>query len=168
MPLDASHDEEIATFQDFLKTRGLKLTSQRNILARKVFGTTRHFSAEDLLDELRREKRPISKATVYRTLSLLEASTLVDSIAYQRGNKLYAHAPAGGGARGQRVVCVACFKAVEFAEPALDALHESVARRHGFRAVAHAYRIYGVCDACAARGEGQADGAGAPSPASAR
>ena len=37
--------KEIAIFQEYLKTRGLKLTSQRNVIAKKVLGTHKHFSA---------------------------------------------------------------------------------------------------------------------------
>jgi Fur family ferric uptake transcriptional regulator len=147
------HEQGMAIFQDFLKSRGLKLTSQRSVLARKVFNTEKYFSAEELLEDSRREKRPISKATVYRTLALLEESTLINSIDFQRGHKFYEHARATG-APLQHVVCVECLAVVEFAEPALEALHERVARRLGFRAVSYAYKIYGVCAACAARGKG--------------
>jgi Fur family ferric uptake transcriptional regulator len=150
-----SHDQEVAIFQEFLKTRGLKLTSQRNIISRKVFGTHKHFSAEELLEDLRREKRPISKATVYRTLALLEEANLLNSIDFQRGYKFYEHTHIIGHEHHEHIVCVECFKVIEFTDPELETFHDRIARRLGFRVISHTYKIYGVCAACAARGKGQ-------------
>jgi Fur family ferric uptake transcriptional regulator len=152
------HEQEIAIFQEFLKTRGLKLTSQRNNIARKVFGTHKHFSAEELLDELRRERRAISKATVYRTLALLEGSNLINSIDFQRGFKFYEHTPIIGHAHHEHVVCVECFKVVEFTDPELETFHERIGKKLGFRVVSHTYKIYGVCASCAAKGREDAGG----------
>lgn len=159
MATDPSHDQELAIFQEFLKSRGLKLTSQRNVLARKVFGTHKHFSAEELLEELRREKRPISKATVYRTLALLEESNLINSIDFQRGYKFYEHTHIIGHEHHEHIVCVECFKVVEFTDPDLETFHDRIARRLGFRVLSHTYKIFGVCATCAARGKGQNLGA---------
>ena len=152
MAHDLGHDQEIAIFQDYLKTRGLKLTSQRSIIARKVFGTHKHFSAEELLENLKREKRAISKATVYRTLALLEESNLINSIYFQRGFKFYEHTAIIGHEHHEHIVCVECFKVVEFIEPELETFHERIAKKQGFRVVSHTYKIYGVCAACAAKG----------------
>src|SRR5438132_2169469 len=167
MPQRGAHDQEIAIFQEFLKTRGLKLTSQRNVLARRVFDTHKHFSAEELLEELKREKRPISKATVYRTLALLEESNLINSIDFQRGYKFYEHTHVIGHEHHEHIVCVECFKVIEFTDPDLETFHDRIARRLGFRVVSHTYKIYGVCPACAARGKGAALG-GERGPAAAK
>lgn len=149
-----AHAQEIAIFQEFLKGRGLKLTSQRGIVARKVFGTHKHFSAEELIEDLRREKRPISKATVYRTLALLEESNLINSIDFQRGYKFYEHTHVIGHEHHEHIVCVECFKVVEFTDPDLETFHDRIARRLGFRVLSHTYKIYGVCAACAAKKHG--------------
>lgn len=58
----------------------------------------------------------------------------------------------------EHIVCVECFKVIEFTDPDLETFHDRIARRLGFRVVSHTYKIYGVCAACAARGKGQALG----------
>ena len=57
-----SADEQVRIFQIYLRKTGLKLTAQRNAIARKVFGTRRHFSAEELIESLRKGRRSVSKA----------------------------------------------------------------------------------------------------------
>jgi len=145
---------EIAIFQEYLKTRGLKLTSQRNVIAKKVLGTHKHFSAEELLSDLKGEKRRISKATVYRTLALLEESNLINSIDFQRGYKFYEHTHLAGHEHHEHIVCIECFKVIEFTDPELETFHDRIARRLGFQVVSHTYKIFGVCQACVARGKG--------------
>jgi Fur family ferric uptake transcriptional regulator len=148
--------KELAIFQEYLKTRGLKLTSQRNVIAKKVLGTHKHFSAEELLEDLKGEKRAISKATVYRTLALLEESNLINSIDFQRGYKFYEHTHLAGHEHHEHIVCIECFKVIEFTDPELETFHDRIARRHNFSVVSHTYKIFGVCPTCAARGRGPA------------
>jgi Fur family ferric uptake transcriptional regulator len=148
---DPAHTREIAIFEEYLRKRGLKLTLQRSTLARKVFDTARHFSAEELLEELSREKKRISKATLYRTLALLEEANLITSIDFGRGFKFYEHAHAIGHEHHEHLVCIECFKIVEFMNPELETFHERIARSHGFRVLSHTYKIYGICSACAAK-----------------
>ena len=58
-------------FIDFLGTRNLRLTSQRQAIIDTVFNTDKHFTAEELLEWSRAKDKSVSRATVYRTLPLL-------------------------------------------------------------------------------------------------
>ncbi len=52
-----------------LSKNGIRPTKQRMVLAKLLFeNDPRHFSAENLFDEVRKEDRKISLATVYNTL----------------------------------------------------------------------------------------------------
>ena len=56
-------------FYSFLKENGLKPTSQRNLIVKQLLnGRNRHFTAEDLYDEMKLKKIKISLATIYNTL----------------------------------------------------------------------------------------------------
>ncbi len=142
------HARELGILEEYLRRRGQKLTLQRAVVARKVFGTARHFSAEELLEELRRESKKTSKATLYRTLALLEEAGLITSIDFGRGFKFYEHTHAIGHEHHEHLVCIECFKIVEFTNPELETFHERIARSHGFHVLSHTYKIFGVCAAC--------------------
>lgn len=141
-------DGQVTIFQEFLRKQGLKLTAQRNAIAKKVFGTHRHFSAEELLDALRSEKRPISKATVYRTLNLLENAHLINSIDFQRGYKFYEHTDLVGHEHHEHILCVECHQVLEFQDKELETFHERIARKLGYEVISHTYKIFGLCPAC--------------------
>jgi len=146
-------EDQILRFRKHLRRRGLKLTSQRATVAREVFGTLQHFSAEELLDSLRQRTRAISKATVYRTLLLLEEARLITSIDFQRGYKLYERTHLAGHEHHEHVLCLGCDKIVEFQDPELETFHERIAKRLGFRVVSHTYKIFGLCEACDAKSD---------------
>ena len=68
------------SFERFLRTRSLKLTPQRARIFERAFATHEHFSAEKLYEWMRGEKGPrVSRATVYRTLGLLQEGGFVES-----------------------------------------------------------------------------------------
>jgi len=67
----------IEAFHEFLKDRDLKTTSQRDLIVKEIFlSPHQHFSADELLETVRKKDSSISRATVYRTLSLLLESSM--------------------------------------------------------------------------------------------
>lgn len=146
--------DEADTFQRFLRTQGLKLTSQRGAILERVLTIRKHFSAEELFESLRAETQGISKATVYRTLALLVQAGLLDEHDFERGHKLYERA--GNHAHHDHLICVSCSKIVEFHNDEIEALQEQVAREHGFETVSHTHQIFGVCPRCKREGGGRA------------
>src|ERR1700690_3365056 len=59
-------------FREFLATRRLRMTQEREELLAAIFHAPRHFEADDLIRTLKQRDGRVSRATVYRTLSLLE------------------------------------------------------------------------------------------------
>ena len=151
-PATTHPQRELSIFQEYLKTRGLKLTSQRNVIAKKVLGTHKHFSAEELLEDLKGEKRAISKATVYRTLALLVESHLLDSVDFERGYKLYERAL--GHMHHDHLICTECGRIVEFHDEAIEKAQAAVAEAHRFEVAWHTHKLYGLCASCRKKNHG--------------
>ena len=74
-------------FLDFLARKNLRLTGQRRAIIEAVFGTEKHFTAEELLKWARRRDESVSRATVYRTLPLLTESGLVREMDFGKDHK---------------------------------------------------------------------------------
>ncbi len=71
--------EPMERFEEFLQSRGKRVTQQRRIIVEQVFSRHDHFDADDLLDHLHRgdRGRMVSRPTVYRTLTeLVDAGLL--------------------------------------------------------------------------------------------
>ncbi|MES1213396.1 MAG: Fur family transcriptional regulator [Singulisphaera sp.] len=152
-----SHDFSLGTvdvnmtpvqrFEEFLQSRGKRVTQQRRIIVDQVFSHHEHFDADQLLDQLRKEARgqSVSRPTVYRTLSeLVDAGLLRKMVLNDRS--VYEHDY--GYPQHDHLHCEKCDKLIEFSSDEVRAIREAVARQHHFRASGHRLIIHGVCEDC--------------------
>ena len=73
-----------------LEKNGIRATTQRRVLAKLIFDKgKRHISAESLFDEVKREERKISMATVYNTLKQFTSLGLIREIVVDQNKSLY-------------------------------------------------------------------------------
>ena len=77
------------SLQEFLTSKGLRRTVQREAIIDAAFGTNEHFTAEELLVMARRIEKSVSRATVYRTLPLLVQSGLLHELDLGSDTKIY-------------------------------------------------------------------------------
>ncbi|GHB91034.1 Fur family transcriptional regulator [Cerasicoccus arenae] len=77
------------TFQQFLTSKGLRVTNQRIAIFDAAYGADDHYTAEDLLDRSRRIDASVSRATVYRSLPILVESSLIREVDVGLDNKYY-------------------------------------------------------------------------------
>lgn len=131
------------------RQRGCRWTAQRRLIVRTAFATHDHFTADELLERSRAHDRRVSRATVYRTLAVLEAAGFVDGLDTGAGGRRFEHVL--GHAHHDHMVCTACGTIVEFRDDALEARQEVAARRHGFAIERHSLRLYGRCRRCRRR-----------------
>ena len=74
----------------FLKDNGLKLTTQRNLVIKKLLnGNDKHFTAEDLYDKMKLKKKNISLATIYNTLHSFVEKKILKLIAVKEGKTIF-------------------------------------------------------------------------------
>lgn len=140
------HGEESEVFEEYLRRKGLKFTSARRQLLDKIFEMHDHFTADQLLDRLKSEGFRVSKATVYRTLSVMLDSGLLVSHDFGEGALFYEHTH--GHAPHEHMFCIACKKIVEFKSPETEQQLGKVARDLGFEMVSHSLKVFGLCRDC--------------------
>jgi len=139
-------------FERFLKTRSLKLTPQRRRIFERVFSTHEHFSAERLYDWMRAEEgAATSRATVYRTLSLLVEGGFLETLDAGKGEMLYEHVL--GHRHHDHIVCIDCGRIEEFSDERIEDLQREAAARKGFTLHHHNLRLFGTCAACTRKRE---------------
>lgn len=134
-------------FREYLASRPKpqRFTEQQRELVRHVFAQHTHFEAEQLIDELRRADRPVSRATVYRTLSKLVDAGLLRKI--EIGPRtVFDHDY--GYPWHEHLVCGQCGTIIEFQHPGIEAALREVAAQHQFRADGHTLVVRGICAAC--------------------
>lgn len=137
---------EWSIVQQSMRAHGLRWTGQRELIVRTAFSTHEHFTAEELLGYCRVRDPGISRATVYRTLQVLEKAGFVEGLEAGDGGRRFEHVL--GHSHHDHMVCLGCGAILEFVDEELEARQELAARRLGFQIERHSLRIYGRCKAC--------------------
>jgi len=138
--------EQLKAIDEFMRTRGLKLTGPRKRVVEKILSVKGHVTADELIELLRKDRTPVSKATVYRTLALVSQSGLIDGHDFDSGRRVYE--PMVGRAHHDHLYCIHCGKVIEFSEEAIERLQDMVVSRHKFTPVYHSHKIFGYCSDC--------------------
>ncbi len=136
-------------FAEFLEKKDLKLTSQRRTILHEAIEASGHFSAEKLLEYSKKADPTVSKATVYRTLSLLKDSGILEEQDFGDGKKLYERSQ--GRAHHDHLVCIRCGAILEFENQKIEDLQNAEAARHRFKIVYHSLKLFGFCAGCQPR-----------------
>jgi len=139
----------LARFEEYLQSRGKRVTQQRRYLVEQIAKRHEHFDADQLLLELNRKAagRRVSRPTIYRTLSEMVEAGLLRTMMLG-GRAVYEHDY--GYPQHDHLHCTGCNKLIEFKSDELLALREAVAREHQFRVTGHRLIISGICAQCRA------------------
>lgn len=139
----------LQTFQEYLSRQGLNLTRQREEILRCLMESDRHLGVEEVYDRVKRKDPTIGRATVFRTVRLLQECGLVAEVGSTNGRskfELKADRP-----HHDHMICVECGRIVEFQSPMMERFQDEAIRRHGFVALWHRHEIFGRCRDCQER-----------------
>lgn len=145
-----SIDAAIEVFEDFLKRKGLKVTTQRRTMVRAALSHAGHFTADDVHDRMRGGGERVSLATVYRALSLLEEAGVLEGHDFADGQRRYERAFLRE--HHDHLICLDCRAVVEFQNRAIEDLQQQVLAERGFKMVHHALTIFASCETLAKTG----------------
>ncbi len=134
-------------FEEFLQSRGKRVTQQRKVIVEQVFSHHEHFDADALLGELQEkpETRKVGRATVYRTLAELVEAGLLRKMSLN-GRAVYEHDY--GYPQHDHLYCQECDRLIEFKSDEIVEIRDAVARQNQFRVSGHRFIITGTCKDC--------------------
>ncbi len=72
-----------------MRAHGILPTNQRSAIASVLFAAPRHLSADQVLEEVNRTRKKVSKATVYNTLNLFAHKGLVREVVVDTSKVFY-------------------------------------------------------------------------------
>ena len=134
-------------FKDYLLSKGLKSTRQRELSSDEFLRASSHLSTEELYLRLRRKNPSIGYATVHRTLKLFADCGIAEQRHFGDGQARYE--ASDHDEHHDHLICVSCGKIVEFEDPRIEELQGEVAATHGFTIERHRLELYGCCLDCA-------------------
>jgi Fur family ferric uptake transcriptional regulator len=130
-----------------LDRAGYRLTEPRRALAALIADQEGHFTAAELVAAARARRLGVGRATVFRTLELLEVIGAVERIDLPTGEHAYVGCEP---AHHHHVVCSRCGRTSEIDDAGLRSVVREVARQTGYRVDEHRLELFGVCPACLA------------------
>lgn len=131
-----------AIFRRYLKSQNLKYTPERADILNAILERDDVFEVEELMDEMRRRGYRVSKATVYRTIKLLQDAGIIMQALFDPRQAHYQLVY--GKEPRDYLVCVNSGQRVEFSSPELRELRDRICREHGWDPVGHRFLIYAV------------------------
>jgi len=135
--------KQLAQFSNYLKKKGLKITSQRLLVAEKIFGIQDHFTVDSLAEQLKDRRQEISRATIYRIVSVMVEADLLTEHNFGQNAKYYEHIP--GHEHHDHILCLDCGRIDEFVNDRIEELQEQIAAQFGYQLADHSLNLYGRC-----------------------
>lgn len=127
-----------------LRSKGERITPARRAVIEILLRAEGHLTADELVNRVHDTVPGVHRATIYRTMDVLQRAGAVEHTHLGHGGAVY-HLAAD---RHAHLVCDNC-GAVAQASPALLAEAEHRARaEHGFVIRAHHFALVGLCHAC--------------------
>jgi len=120
---------------------GHRLTGPRRAVLDAVDAATGPFTVEEICEAL----PGVGRATVFRTMKLLQELEIVCRVPLEDGSVRY---QLSHGGHHHHLICGECGRVSEFNDPALDALIHENASNQRFRLASHSLELYGRCAGC--------------------
>ncbi|MBS1911702.1 MAG: transcriptional repressor [Bacteroidetes bacterium] len=134
-------------FTEFLREGNYRITSERFEVLAQVLKTEGHFDADTLYLQLRADGSKVSRATVYKTLTLLHQCGLVSRYMFSPGDFAQYEKTIDRPCH-DHMVCMKCGRILEFPNGSVRYLQKQICDLHDFEGVYHTLQIFGVCSDC--------------------
>jgi Fur family ferric uptake transcriptional regulator len=124
-----------------LAQSGYRVTGTRREVLRTIIDWDGPFTIEELALAL----PAVGRATVYRTVKVLQEADLVCRMTLEDGSIRYGLSQ---GEHHHHLICSACGRVTEFADADIDARIALSAERFQFELAGHSLELYGLCHDC--------------------
>lgn len=127
---------------------GMRQTQQRRLVWQALERLGAHRTAEDIVEEIRRDHPTFPRSTVYRALDALTASGALRAVNLGQGATCYELADEDH----QHAVCQVCHGVMHLEDQLLRELEAHLEESHHFTPLHSEVLVVGVCAGCSAGG----------------
>ena len=133
-------EASLEILKSVLKKERLRLTGQRIAIWNQIQNSKKHMDVEEIFSLLKKKKKNVSRATIYRTLDVLVKNRLIRKMDVGDGYSLYE--PRSDNDHHDHMICEETGDIIEFFSEELELLQEKIAREHGYTVIRHTHQLF--------------------------
>ena len=132
---------------ELCKKNGVKLTSQKSIIADVINNSKDHPDVERIYKRANKKNNKISIATVYRTVKLFEDANVVIKHEFKYGEEKARYEPTTKWEHNH-LIDIVSGKVIEFHNPGFEKLSKNIAENLGYKIIGYKLELFALKEAC--------------------